>query len=235
MIFSTKMLVALFALHAIGWLLSFIGLCAAATRTASHSWWIVVYNGGVVAILGGVVWKKAYAMIAPLMLSLLAISIVYTTEEVAYYMEHDHQDTFYVTGAGGVIYIITNFMWLVVFGLPQSDKLTLLQNSSSAKRDEEAAIDNDDAPSKIEASADAVDLENTVFVSPHAEFKIPVVALHAYGANPDDPNELSFEKGEILYIHEKKGSWWQAKNAKGMFGMVPCNFFENLPTQNDAA
>ncbi|KAI8339759.1 hypothetical protein BC941DRAFT_338997, partial [Chlamydoabsidia padenii] len=54
--------------------------------------------------------------------------------------------------------------------------------------------------------------------------KIPVVALHAYGANPEDPNELSFEKGEILYVHDKKGSWWQAKKSDGTVGMIPSNY-----------
>lgn len=75
---------------------------------------------------------------------------------------------------------------------------------------------------------------NTVYVSPHAEFKIPVVALHAYGASPDDPNELSFEKGEILYVHDKKGSWWQAKKSDGTVGMIPSNYVSYLLSVSDS-
>jgi SHO1 osmosensor len=37
-------------------------------------------------------------------------------------------------------------------------------------------------------------------------------------ASPDDPNEISFTKGEILDIVDKQGKWWQAKNADGTVG-----------------
>ncbi|CAO3627284.1 unnamed protein product [Mucor hiemalis] len=66
--------------------------------------------------------------------------------------------------------------------------------------------------------------QNTVFLSPHSEYSIPVIALHNYSANKEDPNELSFSKGELLHVHEKRGSWWQAKKANGSIGMVPSNY-----------
>ncbi|GAN10608.1 osmosensor protein [Mucor ambiguus] len=65
---------------------------------------------------------------------------------------------------------------------------------------------------------------NTVFLSPHSEYLIPVTAIHNYRANKEDPNELSFTKGELLYVHEKKGSWWQAKKSDGTIGMIPSNY-----------
>jgi hypothetical protein len=37
-------------------------------------------------------------------------------------------------------------------------------------------------------------------------------------ASPDDPNELSFTKGEILDILDKQGKWWQAKKSDGRVG-----------------
>lgn len=39
-------------------------------------------------------------------------------------------------------------------------------------------------------------------------------------ANPDDPNEISFAKGEILDIVDKQGKWWQAKKADGTSGSM---------------
>ena len=40
----------------------------------------------------------------------------------------------------------------------------------------------------------------------------------ADSASADDPNEISFSKGEILDIVDKQGKWWQAKKADGTIG-----------------
>ncbi len=43
-------------------------------------------------------------------------------------------------------------------------------------------------------------------------------ALYAYSASPDDPNEVSFGKGEIIEIIDSSGKWWQCKTSAGQVG-----------------
>ena len=43
-------------------------------------------------------------------------------------------------------------------------------------------------------------------------------------ANTEDPNEISFTKGEILEIVDKTGKWWQARKADGTQGSKLTSF-----------
>jgi SHO1 osmosensor len=53
-------------------------------------------------------------------------------------------------------------------------------------------------------------------------------ALYSYAANPADPTELTFEKGDVLDVLDNKGKWWHCTkfNADGtsVSGIAPSNY-----------
>lgn len=65
--------------------------------------------------------------------------------------------------------------------------------------------------------------ENTGTIS-LIPFRYKARALYLYDANPDDINEISFVKDEILEVDDIDGKWWQARKANGQVGICPSNY-----------
>lgn len=62
-------------------------------------------------------------------------------------------------------------------------------------------------------------------VSSNANMK--ATALYAYVANSEDPNEISFEKGQLFDVVDNKGKWWQVQNpVTGQLGIAPSNYLQ---------
>ncbi|KAF7729114.1 Transmembrane osmosensor [Apophysomyces ossiformis] len=216
------------------------------------AWWIIVYE---LLLLLGIAFTILYDVFLQyrlVILTFLAVSISLLTKQIERGLPGSYIDgiVYNYRGASGaysagyIILIIIQFGWVFLFGSEPESYLGQLfyRHPRNAVRQHpehtavEMTTDKTILPAvtreePVPPTASHPPTPNVAAVSSTnpIEYKEKVQALHPYQANPEDPNELSFEKGETLEIVDRKGNWWQARKQDGSVGIIPSNYFKAYP------
>ncbi|KAI9481358.1 MAG: hypothetical protein EXX96DRAFT_566403 [Benjaminiella poitrasii] len=266
------------SLAVVAWLITFIGACVFRRGLSGGSWWIIVYEFLLLATLVFVLINNTFTHYRFMLLTFLAASIAMVTYQLDYVLPASKFTLSYKSGAsayavGYIILMITQFVWIIVFGSETESRLGKYSPSNyngnsvgiieghsengqqqyATTGDKTMVPDSSNMPfgtttstnsqmpynntanntvSSHPATNVSVDPNNSAVGTsdamapqqPVVEYKEKVQSLHAYEANPEDPNELSFTKGEILEIVDRNGNWWQARKSDGKMGIIPSNY-----------
>ncbi|KAH7037261.1 high osmolarity signaling protein SHO1 [Microdochium trichocladiopsis] len=101
-----------------------------------------------------------------------------------------------------------------------SAQLNGFENPSPAFNNSRPANASPGFQPPVQQSAKPTDPE----IAAPTEYPYRAKAIYSYEANPDDANEISFSKHEILEISDVSGRWWQARKENGDTGIAPSNY-----------
>ncbi|KAG0002594.1 Transmembrane osmosensor [Entomortierella chlamydospora] len=210
----------------IGWFISFVSLCTIGAYP--HLIWVIIFYN--LFLLLGTTLAIATQALHNYRLVILtflggSLSLLFSCIDTALIPRNSKFDAL---SAGLIFQSFVLVFWVFYFGSEEESLIKRSINGFTIPRTPGAASATTNGAATAVASPNQQPLDNlsSVVVAPAADYAYKARALYSYEANPEDSNELSFVKGEVLDIVDNKGKWWQARKQDGTIGIAPSNYLQ---------
>ncbi|KAJ2491192.1 Transmembrane osmosensor [Coemansia sp. RSA 2050] len=226
-----------------------VSLACAATQpvqVSATTWFMIVY---LLLLAISLVWAIAYGSLnryRHALLTVIGVGLSLNVGHIGYYINANIV-ALQAMSAGLIFVEIMLFFWVLVLGSGPGTYLAELtgtgndmrnmgyggEHSMSRVNNYRHTVNSNTNSGGRGSIADYYTSElNQSTVSGKGTDTTSIVykarALYPYEANPDDPNEVSIAKEEIMLVIDDSGKWWQVKKEDGSVGIAPSNYLARI-------
>ncbi|KAI5795868.1 hypothetical protein FPQ18DRAFT_366494 [Pyronema domesticum] len=215
------------------------------------AWWTITFELFCILLVAIVVAKDQVYKYHVAIVGFLAAGVVLTCSAANTFV-YSLEATMEAAGAGHILLSIIQCIWIFYFGSTADSLGNSYHDSFAMQKDKSGygldrphtSTSSHQAP-QMYTSAQLNGFETSsptptpgpsatpqpgaqAMVEPEVaaptEYPYRAKAIYSYDANPEDVNEISFAKHEILEVSDVSGRWWQARKQNGETGIAPSNY-----------
>ncbi|KAJ2353329.1 Transmembrane osmosensor [Coemansia erecta] len=249
-VFSSPIFIGTLALIFAGLAVTLVCACLKTVYIVATTWFMIVYLFMLAFALLLTICTNTLHKYRLALLAMISIGLSLNVGHIGYYINAT-VGVLQAMSAGLIFVEITLFFWVLILGSGpgtyladlcgtgadgKGNTLPMADMSMARKNYRQTMNSSTNAATGASTVTDyySSELNQSVMSGKPRDSSAGVYkarALYAYDANPDDPNEVSIAKDEVMLVIDDSGKWWQVKKDDGTVGIAPSNYITRILSQ----